>query len=183
MPPKRTLESVLLQAREIHDNFYLYPNTVLKSMREKIEVECPIHGAFFVRADHHVRGIRCRECNEGNSLGIFNLTNAENHKEQWLKINSWLYFLEILSPEETFFKVGVTTHSDMRNRVKELPKNYDIKVLCKFEDNLYHNTVSESIIKEEFSTFKYIPIKYFRGKEECFSENPLDHYYNINQNF
>jgi hypothetical protein len=163
---------------KVHNNFYNYDKLYLETKSDYVEVGCPIHGYFKVRADHHESGVKCRNCNQGNPLGIFNKGNAENHKEEWLKICAWLYFLKIIANNETFFKVGVVTKKDINNRLKEFPKHYNIKVIYFEKGNLYEHTISESRIIEDFKTLQYTSKENFRGKKECFSDNPLEYYYN-----
>lgn len=162
----------------IHDNFYDYSQTIMVKKRDYIEVGCPIHGSYKVRADHHERGVKCRNCNQGNPYGIFSTANARAHKKEWLQIPAWLYFLEINSGIETFYKVGLIVKEDIKNRIKELPKHFKVKVLFVNKGNLYEHTFSETKIIEDFKSLKYCPEENFRGKQECFKENPLEYYYN-----
>lgn len=178
MKGKTSQKDYLNKCSVVHNNFYLYDKVVFDKKRDYIEVGCPVHGYYKVRADHHERGIKCRNCNQGNPLGVFNKGNAENHKEHWLQIDAWLYFLEIRFEKETFFKVGVVTNENIDNRLKEFPKNYSIKVIYFEKGNLYNHTFSESKILEDFRSLKYHPNEEFRGKNECFKENPLEYYYN-----
>lgn len=179
MPRKISNEEYLNIFLEIHNNYYSYPEgiCITNSRKDYVVVKCPEHGIYKVRADHHKRGIKCRECSPGNKLGIFTKISAESHRDEWEKIDSMLYFLEIYDKEERFYKVGVTTFLNLKSRIKEFPSNYIVKILLTCENNLYQNVIHESGIKEDCSFMKYIPKKDFRGKEECFKENPLNYYY------
>ena len=174
-----TNENYLEKCIEVHNNFYSYPNGVnINNIRfDYINVRCPIHGDFKVRADHHKSGIKCRKCNQGNDLGIFTKKLAQKNIKKWSKIDSHLYFLELKNDNELFYKVGVTT-IDLKKRLKEFPKNYNIEIIGCFNESLYRNVISEADIMEDFYINKYEPIQNFRGKTECFSLNMLESYYN-----
>ena len=175
---KTSQEDYLNKCNTVHNNFYNYSKVIFNNKRDYIEVECPEHGHFSIRADHHERGIKCRKCNQGNTLGVFNIKNAENHKEVWLNIPAWLYFLEIDNGIKTFYKVGLVTKKDINNRLKEFPKHFKTKLLYFEEGNLYNLTFCESQILKDFKLFSYFPSEDFRGKKECFTQNPLEYYYN-----
>lgn len=168
-------EKILERCVEAHGKKFIY-HYIPDRVKDKIIAECSDHGVFEVRADHHFSGVDCRQCNPGNKLGVFSKGNANNHKKEWLKIKSLLYFLEIVSDEEIFYKVGVTVKG-ITKRVKEFPSKYKINVLHMHPNNLYDNTYLEEKVKETFKKVKYKPKVNFRGKEECFSENPLNYYY------
>lgn len=162
---------------KVHNNFYIYDRLSLDKKSDYIEVGCPIHGYFKVRANHHETGVKCRQCSQGNTLGVFNINNAINHKNEWLKIDAWLYFLEINNNEDVFFKVGVVTNEDIKNRLKEFPRHFKIKVLYLEKGNLYDHTFSETKIIQDFKILRFHPQEDFKGKQECFKENPLEYYY------
>lgn len=175
-------EHFIKVVEKVHDNFYNYDRLNIETKSDYIEVGCPIHGYFKVRAKHHERGIKCRKCNEGNPLGVFNVSNAINHKKEWLSIDAWLYFIKIESNDEVFFKVGVVTNENIKNRLKEFPKHYKIEVLYFEKGNLYDHTMSETKIISDFRILQYLPKEDFSGKNECFSDNPLEYYYNYKTN-
>ena len=170
-------EKYLIFVKEVHDDFYKYPFGVdIKNIRrDYITVECPQHGLYEVRADHHKYGIKCRSCSQGNDLGIYVESSANKNKNKWENIKSFLYFLQIQNENELFYKVGVT--KDITKRLKEFPKNYKITVQGIFEDNLYKNIISEINIKNDFENFKYKPCQKFRGWTECFQVDMLNLYY------
>lgn len=50
----------------VHNNKYKYPNTIYVKNDEKVEVECPIHGAFWQTPHNHLNGAGCPKC--GNRI-------------------------------------------------------------------------------------------------------------------
>lgn len=163
----------------IHNNFYSYEKTVYVKAKEKVIITCPVHGDFEVSPHHHKAGIKCRNCSPGSTFGILSKGNANAHKEDWLKIQASLYFLEIEYENNIFYKVGITTKSNIKDRLKEFPSSFNTKVIYKTEGNLFSLAFSEKNIIDDFKYFKYKPSISFRGKEECFSVNPLNYYYNL----
>lgn len=46
----------------VHNSKYIYTNTLYLGALNKVEVICPLHGSFFVRADRHLNGTGCKLC-------------------------------------------------------------------------------------------------------------------------
>lgn len=45
-----------------HDNKYTYNNSIVNNYKDKININCPIHGSFHQQASHHLRGNGCPKC-------------------------------------------------------------------------------------------------------------------------
>lgn len=63
----RTLEEFIAQASQVHGNKFSYRKSVYTIALNKIEIECPEHGAFWQVANDHLRGVGCRFCKGGPS--------------------------------------------------------------------------------------------------------------------
>lgn len=50
------------RCRDIHLDFYDYPNTIYKGVYEDISIYCPIHGEFIQTARNHLKGNGCIKC-------------------------------------------------------------------------------------------------------------------------
>ncbi len=50
------------RAKETHGDKYDYGNSVYTIVREKLEIVCPEHGAFWQKPDNHIRGDGCPAC-------------------------------------------------------------------------------------------------------------------------
>lgn len=59
-----TTETFIERAKEIHNNFYDYSESVYISSSQKIKIICPIHGLFEQNAKHHSVGVGCPICKE-----------------------------------------------------------------------------------------------------------------------
>lgn len=61
---RKSLEQVLTDFNEVHDNKYEYPyiKEEYKNDKSKITVICPIHGEFHLKAIKHLQGEGCKFC-------------------------------------------------------------------------------------------------------------------------
>ena len=60
-------EEFIEKAKSVHGDLYDYKNVKYKNCKEKVEIICKIHGAFFQTPNDHLRGAGCPECS--NSRG------------------------------------------------------------------------------------------------------------------
>ena len=60
---KYSSENWIKKAKKIHKNNFNYSKTVYRGSREQINIICKKHGAFKLRASHHLEGSGCRQCN------------------------------------------------------------------------------------------------------------------------
>lgn len=51
------------KCKEVHQDKYSYENSEYLGSKEKLNVTCPIHGNFLIRADRHSGGQGCKKCN------------------------------------------------------------------------------------------------------------------------
>ena len=57
-----TTEEWVAKAKMVHENRYDYTKSNYTGARKALEVTCPVHGVFQVRADHHLSGVGCIKC-------------------------------------------------------------------------------------------------------------------------
>lgn len=50
-------------AIKVHGNKYSYANSVCFNAKDKVEIECPVHGMFPQPANQHLQGHGCPQCN------------------------------------------------------------------------------------------------------------------------
>lgn len=60
-------EEFIEKAKSVHGDLYDYKNVKYKNSKEKVEIICKIHGAFFQTPNGHLGGAGCPECS--NSRG------------------------------------------------------------------------------------------------------------------
>ena len=95
--------------------------------------------------------------------GTYNITNAERHKEEWLKQDLTIYKLEIVDDDGTiFYKVGLTTN--LKGRIHKIP--YNVKVIKTLEIDKHEAVYFEQNYLNGVT--KYKPLRHFKGYTECF---------------
>ena len=57
-----TTEEWVAKAKMVHENRYDYTKSNYTGARKALEVTCPVHGVYQVRADHHLSGVGCPKC-------------------------------------------------------------------------------------------------------------------------
>ena len=50
------------RARRVHGDKYDYSSVVYTSLKDRVEIGCPVHGVFLQQADSHLRGSGCPFC-------------------------------------------------------------------------------------------------------------------------
>lgn len=57
-----SFDDFVSRAKQIHSNDYNYVENSYSGLRENINIICPKHGIFSIRADAHIAGSRCPKC-------------------------------------------------------------------------------------------------------------------------
>jgi hypothetical protein len=66
MSNKLSLTDFIEKSVKIHGSKYRYDESIYISAHEKIEIICPIHGNFFMRANDHMHGKGCDKCGQAS---------------------------------------------------------------------------------------------------------------------
>ncbi len=74
---KKTQDKFLNQSTLIHGNFYDYSKAIYINSKEKIIINCPIHGEFKQIPNDHIRGIGCPKC----GIEKCNLSTVSNNEK------------------------------------------------------------------------------------------------------
>ena len=57
------------KCRTVHNNKYDYSKSIYKGSKSNINIVCPIHGEFIIKAGNHLIGCGCRKCsNSGRGV-------------------------------------------------------------------------------------------------------------------
>lgn len=65
------LDTFIFKADKVHNTKYTYPKQEYINNKERIVINCPIHGDFLQRPDDHLSGHGCISCaNEDHRLGL-----------------------------------------------------------------------------------------------------------------
>lgn len=62
MSKRKTTEQFIAESNAVHNNFYDYTKTTYTSALNKVQIICPVHGAFYQQANAHLQGIGCKHC-------------------------------------------------------------------------------------------------------------------------
>ena len=162
-------------AKEIHNNRYFYSKSNYKGSKKQIEIECPDHGFFKIRAGDHLRsGERgCPFCGlEIRALG----DTVKTLRKKKYNIKGVIYVIKCFALEENFFKIGITYKSvKIRYRSKNsLP--YKFSILMEHKMNIVDAFLLEQEVLKSLKSKKlnYTPLIDFGGKTECFKVNPIE---------
>jgi hypothetical protein len=152
------------KANKRHNDFYKYPNFNYTNGKQKIKIECKIHGVFEQICESHLFGHGCKKC---ATIGFSKQTWLNRLKGQ----DAYFYMLRIFSDNEEFIKIGITSNT-IEQRYKNL-KNYRFEIIKLLKDTPSKVYDMEKQILKKYKTFKYFPKKEFEGWSECFVINCL----------
>lgn len=137
--------------------------------KQNLQWRCLKCGHIFPRAFTNIKNKKaheCPECKEQTYI-TYNKTNAEKHKEEWLKIPFIVYVLRCFDAKESFYKIGITGRK-VKHRLYGLPYKYEI--LTEIKTDKYTGTICEALLLEQFKPKQYFPKKKFGGYRECITE-------------
>ena len=66
---KMTTGEFIARAKARHGTKCTYDNTAINSSRDKAQIDCVKHGAFYQRSDQHLFGQGCPKCARENTRG------------------------------------------------------------------------------------------------------------------
>jgi len=170
---RMTTEEFINKACDKHESFYHYHKSNYINSRSKLIITCPIHGDFEQSAGSHLEGYGCQKCGDlkhGDYRPWFIKTYFDRYPEK-KNIPATLYLL--YCKEENFYKVGITTMKNVKERVKYMG-HYNFEIIDTVTDSMYTVAVAEQEILD--NSTKYEPKKRFGGYSEC-----ITHYINIHK--
>ena len=163
----KTTEQFIKEAKQVHNNKYLYINTNYIGALDNIEIECIEHGVFYQSASNHLRGNGCPSCVKQNTLTWSRSDYIKKAKGR----ECTFYTIRCFNEKEEFYKIGITMnfikyrYSGKRNMPYEYEVVSEVKGTAEFIWNL------EVVEKRKLKKFKYLPELEFSGsKTECFTK-------------
>lgn len=171
---RMTTEEFIRKAIDKHEGFYSYNKSNYINSRTELIITCPIHGDFKQRAGGHLEGYGCQKCanlKHGDYRPWFIKTYFDKYPEK-KNIPATLYLL--YNKEENFYKVGITTKTEVSERIKYI-NHYKFEIIDKVCCDMYSAAVAEQKILEISDKFK--PKKRFGGYTECIKDYVNIHLY------
>lgn len=167
---KFTFASFVEAARGIHGDRYEYDSTGYTLYTEPMQIGCGKHGWFSQRGHKHLAGQGCPTCARQETRGRWSTKTLPRESRD--KPCS-LYYLRLESPDELFYKIGIT--SDITRRVIQLERYspYAATVVSLVEGTLFSSMKMEEELHAEFSANAYLPEWQFPGYTECFDSDVL----------
>lgn len=86
---KKSLEKFIQESKNNHKIKYDYSKVRFENLHEKVEIICPVHGAFIQEANNHLRGQDCPKC-----TGAVNNSKGSKRVEEFLTENNIKYIKE-----------------------------------------------------------------------------------------
>lgn len=114
----------------------------------------------------------------GNKTGCPNCNVPKIYTEEYYKAKGiedhvcYFYIVKFTSDEESFIKVGLTKHSNIKYRFRGL-KVYNLEVLYFKQLTFFKCFQLEQDLLSKFSNFKYLPNHKFKGHTEVLNESCL----------
>jgi predicted nucleic acid-binding Zn-ribbon protein len=170
-----TTEFFIERSKEFHGDRYSYELSEYVNTETKIKIICEVHGVFEQRPLCHIKGKGCILCR--NEKTTYNFVDKYLKDPELGSETGRIYVLKMMSEDEQFLKVGIT--SDKRGRFKVYNKQKDIyqfEMLFEKEmTNIETALLERQLIRELKSKgFYYKPLKSFTGRTECFSLEAKD---------
>ncbi len=119
---RRTLESFIEKASLLHNNKYNYEDTGYIKTATMINIVCPLHGAFKIRASNHLAGVGCKQC--GTLKCSSQLVKSKEHFLKLCFTRHGTYYdyslvdfqrvnetIDIICPKHGLFKQKACAHS------------------------------------------------------------------------
>ena len=159
---KATTESFIVSAKQVHGNRYTYESVVYVRSGQKVTIHCQQHGNFSVNPNHHLRGVGCAKCDQLNPFRRSQFIDlCGKHKRK-----AHLYLIHVQMPEDSFFKIGITSRS-VRERLRPEKLTYNILHMVSSDDagSIWD---LEKRLALELSQFSYPPSIKFGGHTECY---------------
>ena len=163
--------------KSVHGDKFDYNKFTYTSPFKKEQIICKVHGVFMQNTHNHSQGQQCPKCSISEAwIGncYYNVTNANRHKDDWVKIPCKLYVVRMSSLTEDFYKIGIT-NQELTRRFREHDTEYTVEEIHVVNTNRYNAILLEAELHNTHSELKYTPDNKFGGHTECFT-----HYKGLN---
>lgn len=164
----KSLEQFKIDVKEKHGDKYDLTNFVYVNKYTKGPVKCndcgntlEVHPNFLLNSEP---GNGCRFCKKCSiyTTNYYKKHGLENHE-------CTLYVVKFIEREtkESFLKLGITKHPNVRKRFRGLHKKFDITILHKEDKDFSALYEKEQELLKELKSYKYEPKNKIKGHTEC----------------
>lgn len=118
---KMTEDDFIREATYVHNGYFSYEKCGFKNVSSMVNVICPIHGIFEVKANNHLNGANCKKCSQEGITHKITLREKKNKSTKKLSLEDF--------KERLFEKWGnryVCTENSVYRKT-----NLPIEILCK----------------------------------------------------
>lgn len=170
-------QTFIERVQKIHGDRYDYSETIYKTARIKVSINCRKHGQYLQNPIYHLRGMGCPLCGHESTTKAHIENPMGWTAASWQKVAKTskefdgfkVYLLELSSKNEKFYKIG-RTFNKTETRTNNIPYN------CKIIHEIRHEDAKiifdlENELKRKYKKFQYSPLTFFGGRYECFSVN------------
>lgn len=171
----KDFKDFIYNAKNIHNNKYVYIEDDYINRKSKIRIICREHGEFIKSAQKHLLGQACFQC-KINQLIKDNILVGRyseelfNNKPELKQKKAYLYYLSINNGKS--YKIGISTSLENRMRgIKSKSKGFirKLDLIWSLEDTLYNCFIKEQEILEKYESERI----YFKWSTEIFKSNIL----------
>lgn len=158
------LNDFITKVKKIHNNKYIYDETLLKNQKTKVCIICPEHGRFWQLPYSHLQGCGCPHCNDSKlEREIAKMLNEINIKYINKKSFDWLgkKHLDFYLPD---YNIAIECQGIQHFEPTDFGGIGENKTLERFEkDKKRDNTKIELCEANGIMLFHYFNIKKYYG--------------------
>lgn len=158
---KRTIESFIKDAKNVHDDKYDYSKAKYVNIHTPLLIICPIHGEFYQAPNDHLHGQGCPHCKQSKiEKEVFNML-TENHicfdsqykYDKTNQKNSIDFFIPSIG-------VGIECQGEQHFKPVDFANKGDLWANELFEKNLMRDKYKNSLCRDsDIKLLYYIPKK------------------------
>lgn len=163
-----SIEQNIIDFKNVHGDRYDYSKIQKLKCNQKIEIGCPIHGAFFQSITGHKSGSGCPACAKILAVCVKEKVKI---KEAYL-IPCSVYTYKFSNEYENFYKVGISWN--IKRRTTDFKRYYNTERLFLADLNIPNSILIEDKVLKFLKPFQYFPDKKFAGYSECFTIDPTE---------
>jgi hypothetical protein len=174
---RKSKETFIAEAREVHGSKYGYEEVDYKGTDIKVKIKCGVHGMFEQAPSNHLKGYKCPKC----AIASRSTSNMWSYSD-WEKAGKAspmfegfsLYIIQCTGNGEKFIKIGKTFRGVAKRFAGDKDMPYKYKVITQVYHNAYAISKLEEKLHRHFKEYKYKPKREFAGMYECYDVDILD---------